>query len=137
VSPRALPRLLLLAPAFVLPACARRDEPKPSPAATTSASATAPVDPCAGAKSGLDDFIATLDATCSTDADCGGYFLREDTCVAPSMLHVPGCPPERKSLLFAHQADVRKSCEGGGPACAPAAYAAACRGGRCVNALAK
>jgi hypothetical protein len=120
----------------LLPSCGRHDEPLPSPVATASAAVTA--DPCTKAKKDLDDFIATLDDTCEKDEDCGGYFLRDDTCRGPTMLHVPGCPPAKKPLLFAHQADTRKSCDDAGvPPCAPADYKAVCRSGRCVNAPAK
>ena len=118
-------------------ACARREEPAPAPkpSASVAASASAaPVDPCARAKQGMADFIATLDRSCKKDQDCSGFFLEDDLCKGPVMLKNPGCPPEKKPLLFAHQSDIRASCAPG-PACSAAPYKAACKDGTCVNAL--
>jgi hypothetical protein len=133
----------LLSLSFVLlSSCSRPDDasrasaPPSSPSPSTS-SAPAPATPqntCESAEKGLDDFIAALDRTCQKDADCGGFFLHEDVCRGPTMLRVPGCPPARKPLLFAHQGAVRSSCDAG-PECQPPPYKAACRGGVCVNAL--
>lgn len=129
---------------FASVGCSHHDERTDAPVSgSASAKATptvslapsaSPAERCAGAKKALDDFIATFPASCEKDEDCGGYFLHDDDiCLGPNMLHVPGCPLDKKPLLFGYQSEVRSRCPPR-PVCEPATYKAACRARRCVDA---
>ena len=130
-------RLFLALLPLALLACNSNDAPAPAASAKTARRPEPPLvatpADCESSKKALDDFIATLPTACEKDSDCGGYFLHEDLCAGPTMLHTPGCPPDNKGRLFVLQENIRRACKSDAATCEPVAYEAACVGGKCVD----
>ena len=91
---------------------------------------------CATAKAGLESFLAKLPRSCTSNADCDGYYYRVNSCAAPVVLRKPGVPELNEPDLLRLQSAVRESCrsemEKMGP-CAPQPYRASCVRQACVD----
>lgn len=92
---------------------------------------------CMEAVAELDDFLLSLPNTCSADEDCGGFFLRADTC-APAVMLPMKLIRDQEVLrqLVQHQMGAQTACAkdfATHQQCKPKPYRPACHESVCVN----
>lgn len=107
------------------------------PSGAVYAQAAANSEGCMQAVAELDDFLLSLPNTCTEDEECGGFYLRHDTC-APAVMLPSKLIRDQELLqqLAMHQLAAQTACAkdaANHETCKPKPYMPACQQGVCVN----
>ncbi len=95
-------------------------------------------DACGEAQAKLDKFIfENTKRKCTADEECGGFYIRADSCAAPVVLAKKDFTTRFEFQLYKAQKQVREACSekwAKRPACSPTPFVARCKEKQCIDA---